>query len=137
MRRSAGRASTSTATARPARRAPTRPRSSACRAGATAPEGLVGRLPLAGNSHRASRHVAALGLMVARSHRRQGVGRALLAQAVEWAREVGVTKLELHVFPHNEPALRLYEKVGFEREGYRKGHFLRGGEPIDAILMAL
>jgi RimJ/RimL family protein N-acetyltransferase len=104
---------------------------------AEAPDAIVGRLSVARDMHPASRHVADLGLMVARSHRRQGVGRALLAQAVEWAREVGVTKLELHVFPHNEPALRLYESFGFEREGYRKGHFLRGGEQVDAILMAI
>jgi RimJ/RimL family protein N-acetyltransferase len=104
---------------------------------AEAPEGIVGRLSLARDIHPASRHVADLGLMVARSHRRQGVGRALLDEAVGWARGVGVTKLELHVFPHNEPALGLYESFGFEREGYRKGHYLRAGEPVDAILMAL
>jgi RimJ/RimL family protein N-acetyltransferase len=104
---------------------------------AEAPAGIVGRLSVARDIHPASRHVADLGLMVARNHRRRGVGRALLAQAVEWARDVGVTKLELHVFPHNEPALRLYESFGFEREGYRKGQFLRGGEPVDAILMAI
>jgi RimJ/RimL family protein N-acetyltransferase len=104
---------------------------------AEAPEGVVGRLSVARDIHPASRHVADLGLMVARSHRRRGVGRALLSQAVEWARDVGVTKLELHVFPYNEPAIRLYESFGFEREGYRKGQFLRGGEPVDAILMAI
>ena len=31
-----------------------------------------------------------------------------------------MTKLELHVFPHNEAAIALYESFGFEREGYRK-----------------
>jgi RimJ/RimL family protein N-acetyltransferase len=104
---------------------------------AEAPDGIVGRLSLARDIHPASRHVADLGLMVARSHRRQGVGRALLAQAVEWARDVGVTKLELHVFPWNEPGIRLYEQFGFEREGFRKGHYRRGdGRYADAILMA-
>ena len=49
---------------------------------------------------------------------------------------MGVSKLELHVFPWNEPALALYESFGFEREGYRKRHYVRGGELVDAILMA-
>jgi ribosomal protein S18 acetylase RimI-like enzyme len=74
--------------------------------------------------------------MVAVGHRRQGIGRSLLEQAVEWARESQVEKLELHVFPHNEPAIRLYEQFGFEREGLRRDHFRRGGKLVDAVLMA-
>ena len=98
---------------------------------------IVGRLSLARDVHPSSRHVADLGLMVAASHRRRGVGRALLERAVEWARGAGVSKLELHVFPWNGPALALYEAFGFEREGLRKGHYLRDGAPVDAVLMAL
>ena len=97
---------------------------------------LIGRLSVARDAHPASTHVADLGLMVSIDARRQGVGRALLEAAVEWARGAGVRKLELHVFPWNEPAIRLYEKFGFEREGYRKGHYQRAGEDVDAILMA-
>jgi putative acetyltransferase len=97
---------------------------------------IVGRLSIARDEHPASKHVADLGLMVAASHRRRGIGRALLDAAVEWAREAGVRKLELHVFPHNEPAIRLYEDFGFEREGYRRGHYRRGRDYLDAILMA-
>ncbi len=98
---------------------------------------LVGRLSLARDQHPASRHVADLGLMVDARTRRRGVGRALLQGAVAWARAHAVTKLELHVFPWNEPAIKLYEAFGFVREGYRTGHYLRDGEPTDAILMAL
>jgi RimJ/RimL family protein N-acetyltransferase len=98
--------------------------------------GIVGRLSISRDPHPASRHVADLGLMVAASERRRGVGWALLDQAVAWARASGVRKLELHVFPHNEPAIRLYERFGFVREGYRKAHYYRGGEYVDAILMA-
>ena len=97
---------------------------------------IVGRLSIARDNHPASAHVADLGLMVAKDTRRQGVGRALLEAAVDWARAGGVRKLELHVFPWNEPALRLYEQFGCEREGYRKAHYHRAGEDVDAILMA-
>jgi RimJ/RimL family protein N-acetyltransferase len=98
--------------------------------------GLVGRLSIARDAHPASAHVADLGLMVAASHRRGGVGSALLEAAVDWARSAGIRKLELHVFPWNEPALALYRRFGFEQEGYRKGHYRRAGEDVDAILMA-
>jgi RimJ/RimL family protein N-acetyltransferase len=97
---------------------------------------IVGRLSLARDQHPASAHVADLGLLVAREHRRRGVGRELLAQAVEWARQQGVRKLELHVFPYNEAAIALYEHFGFEREGYRKQHYRRPNGYVDAILMA-
>jgi putative acetyltransferase len=97
---------------------------------------IVGRLSLARDPHPASRHVADLGLMVAAGHRGRGIGRALLEQAVRWARGAGVRKLELHVFPWNERALRLYERFGFEREGLRRGHYLRDGVEVDAIVMA-
>jgi RimJ/RimL family protein N-acetyltransferase len=97
---------------------------------------VVARLSVSRDPHPASRHVADLGLMVAGSHRRRGLGTALLEQAVAWARTAGVRKLELHVFPWNEPAIALYTSFGFEREGYRRRHYLRGDEEVDAILMA-
>jgi RimJ/RimL family protein N-acetyltransferase len=97
---------------------------------------IVGRLSIARDQHPASRHVADLGLMVAADHRRRGVGTALLEAAVEWARQAGVRKLELHVFPWNKAAIALYDRFGFVREGYRRGHYRRGDEYVDAILMA-
>ena len=103
---------------------------------AEGPDGIVGRLSLGRDPHPASFHVADLGLMVAADHRRQGIGRALLERAVKWARANGVAKLELHVFPHNRPAIALYERFGFVREGYRRRHYRRAGQYVDAILMA-
>jgi RimJ/RimL family protein N-acetyltransferase len=99
-------------------------------------EGIVGRLSVARDPHPASDHVADLGLMVASGYRRQGIGRALMDAAEDWAREVGVRKLELHVFPHNAAAIALYESLGYEREGWRRQHYRRRGGFIDAILMA-
>ena len=40
------------------------------------------------------------------------------------------------MFANNEPALRLYEGLGFEIEGRRRGHVLIDGHYVDEILMA-
>jgi len=98
---------------------------------------VVGRLSLMRDPHPASAHVADVGLMVAAGVRRRGVGSALMRAAERWALEAEVSKLELHVFPHNRAAIALYEKLGYRREGYRAGHYRRpDGGPLDAILMA-
>jgi RimJ/RimL family protein N-acetyltransferase len=97
---------------------------------------IVGRLSVARDPHPASAHVADIGLIVAESHRRRGIGRLLLDTAVAWARGSGIRKLELHVFPWNGPAIRLYERFGFVREGHRRAHYRRDDADVDALLMA-
>ena len=103
---------------------------------AESPDRLVGRLSLSRDPHPASRHVADVGLMVALDFRRRGVGRALMLAAEDWARSVGVRKIELHVFPHNTGAIALYDELGYRREGVRLGQYRRGTTYVDAILMA-
>jgi RimJ/RimL family protein N-acetyltransferase len=104
---------------------------------AEAPEGVVGRLSIARDRGLYSRHVAELGLMVAAGARRRGIGTALMEEAIEWARDAGVVKLELTVFPHNEPAIALYRKLGFREEGLLRRRYRVDGRYVDAMLMAL
>ncbi len=52
---------------------------------------------------------------VARSHRRQGIGRELMSQALKRCRELGLGEAMLYVLDDNTAALRLYEEFGFER----------------------
>jgi ribosomal protein S18 acetylase RimI-like enzyme len=77
-------------------------------------------------------------MAVARPWRGRGVGTALLEAAMKWAREEGLHKLSLSVFPHNASAIALYRRFGFVEEGRRTKHFRRAsGELWDAIDMGL
>jgi ribosomal protein S18 acetylase RimI-like enzyme len=65
-------------------------------------------------------------------------GRGLLTAAIAWARERGLHKLSLSVFPHNAAAIALYRKFGFVEEGRRVKHYRRAsGELWDALDMGL
>jgi putative acetyltransferase len=93
---------------------------------------LIGQLDARGREDRP----AEIGMAVAKEWRGCGVGTELMHGCFKWARERGIHKLTLQVWPHNEAALRLYEKFGFEREGVLRGHYRRqNGELWDAIVM--
>lgn len=99
-------------------------------------DAIVGRLSIARDPHPASQHVADVGVMVERGRRRQGIGTMLMRAAEDWARSHEIRKLELHVFPHNRPALELYRGLGYREEGLRRSHYQRGDVLEDVILMA-
>lgn len=83
-------------------------------------------------------HVADMGVSVRKDWRGKGVGTALMKQGIEWARSTGVIeRLQLEVFAHNQAAIHIYEKLGFEVEGRRRKAFKRDGEYIDSLTMAL
>jgi len=86
-----------------------------------------------------SRHgYGEIGMAVAREGRGRGVGSALLAAAIEWARNRGLHKLSLGVFARNTAAIELYRKFGFVEEGRRIKQYRRAsGELWDAIEMGL
>jgi RimJ/RimL family protein N-acetyltransferase len=79
-----------------------------------------------------------IGMAILREWRGRGVGSALMAAAIEWARERGLHKLSLGVFAHNAAGIALYRKFGFVEEGRRVKHYRRqSGELWDSIEMGL
>ena len=57
-------------------------------------------------------------MSVLRAHWGRGVGAALLATLLEWARSTGViTKVNLEVRADNARAIALYQRMGFVKEG--------------------
>ena len=52
-------------------------------------------------------------LVVAKAHRRRGVGRALMEAGQRWAADRKASQIELNVWEFNEGALAFYEELGY------------------------
>lgn len=102
----------------------------------TAGGDVVGMLDVHRHERPQMAHGAAFGMSVAAEARNQGIGsRLLTAMLDELQREGMVHRIELEVFATN-PAIRLYERFGFEVEGRRRGAVVVDGEATDLVLMA-
>jgi ribosomal-protein-alanine N-acetyltransferase len=65
----------------------------------------------------------------------RGLGRHLLLQAMQVARDLGGLNLFLEVRPSNTVALSLYESLGFNEMGVRPGYYPAKQGREDAVLM--
>jgi L-amino acid N-acyltransferase YncA len=64
---------------------------------------------------------AEISVYVDEKFRRQGVARQLLEEAIARAPSLGITAMVGLIFAHNEPSLRLFDRLGFERWGLLSG----------------
>jgi ribosomal protein S18 acetylase RimI-like enzyme len=75
-------------------------------------------------------------MLVDEEHRARGIGEALLVTGLDWTRRQGLSDVSLLVFPHNERAIALYRKYGFETRDYYPDDVTRQtGEVWDTMLM--
>jgi putative acetyltransferase len=78
-----------------------------------------------------------VGMAVHDNWHAKGVGTALMKALIDLADNwLNLSRLELDVFTDNEPALRLYQKLGFVIEGTQRKHAFRDGEYVDSHRMA-
>jgi putative acetyltransferase len=98
---------------------------------------VVGHLGLhTSPNHHRRRHVGQIGMAVRDDWQGCGAGTALMGAAVELAdRWLNLLRLELEVFTDNQPAIRLYQKFGFEIEGTLRKMAFRDGAYVDAYAM--
>jgi len=97
---------------------------------------LVGFLSATGGVYNRNRHTAYLVIGVLQGFAGQGIGTQLFTQVEKWARDHTIHRLELTVMAHNERAVRLYQKMGFEIEGLKKQNLLVDGKYVDEYEMA-
>lgn len=98
---------------------------------------VAGHLALMVYANPRTRHSAHFGIAVRDDQKGEGVGTTLIEAALDLADNwLGLTRLDLRVYVDNEPAIALYEKFGFEREGTHRRFSFRDGEYVDAHVMA-
>lgn len=78
-----------------------------------------------------------LNLCVSPANQRQGVGRYLLEKLMEQACAQKADRMLLEVRKSNRAAIRLYQSVGFEDIGHRKGYYPAREGREDARVMRL
>ena len=71
-------------------------------------------------------------LCVDETYRGKGLATELLRQALKFLREKKMRKVAARSKADNTDAIRLFEKAGFEKEGYFREHYRKG---IDIIQM--
>ena len=83
------------------------------------------------------RHSGSLFIYVARQQQGQGIGTRLMQSLLDLADNwLLLRRVELTVLTENEGARRLYERLGFVVEGWRKMSIIAQGELKDEWLMA-
>jgi [ribosomal protein S18]-alanine N-acetyltransferase len=78
-----------------------------------------------------------LNLCVREGERCRGVGRLLLEHLLSRAAAAGMSEAYLEVRPSNTAAIRLYQSVGFEPIGVRRGYYQAVGGREDAAVLKL
>jgi len=78
-----------------------------------------------------------LNLCVREEARRAGVGRQLIGYLLDQAEGAGMLEAFLEVRPSNAIAMRLYQSLGFEQVGSRRGYYQAVGGREDATVLRL
>lgn len=72
-------------------------------------------------------------VVVAAHHRKKGIALKMMEYMLERAAGAGIGDCTLEVRVSNQPAIRLYERLGFKGEGIRPGFYDKPDE--DALIM--
>jgi putative acetyltransferase len=99
---------------------------------------VVGHLQISLATNARFRGTGDLFIYLHQDFQNAGLGAALMKEGIALARARRVHRVELTVVADNHRAVRLYEKVGFQREGLKRENYLaEDGEYHDEIEMGI
>lgn len=99
---------------------------------------IVGLASIKADSDCHLAHAGEVGISIVKAYWGMGLGQALLQELIDWAKSTElIFRLYLTVQVRNTPAIKLYEKFSFKKEGRMEKAFKsRDGAFIDLYLMA-
>lgn len=80
---------------------------------------------------------AEISIYIAPSFQRCGLGRQLLAQAIQKSPSLGIKTLISFIFAHNQPSLKLFKTFGFKPWGHLPNIAELDGIERDLVIMGL
>lgn len=96
---------------------------------------LVGYLLVDGGRMRRIKHVGYIVTGILSAYQGQGLGTRLFQALEKWRENTEIKRLELTVIAHNQAAVSLYQKMGFEIEGTKKKSLSTEGKYVDEFYM--
>lgn len=86
---------------------------------------------------RHSHHVFEFGVSILKEYEKQGLHHIVMKTMIEEVDKLGAWKISSHVRSDNTRAIDLYEKYGFEKEGFLTDQLKVGNEYYDELIMGL
>lgn len=102
-------------------------------------ERAIGMFKLIRFNYRTSHIIYLGGIAIEPTFAGQGFGKKMLLEIIDYVKNLGIKRLELAVSIFNKKAIKLYESVGFEREGLmRKAVYLQKEDKyVDELMMSV
>lgn len=97
---------------------------------------MIGFLSIDRGFAKRIRHSGYIVIGILKNYWGKGIGSKLFVQGEKWARANNLTRLELTVMTYNIKAIKLYEKMGFKKEGVKIRSLMIDGEYIDEYYMS-
>ncbi len=98
---------------------------------------LVGVLKFTGNSLQKFSHCGEFDISILKAYYGKNIAKKMIVKLFEWCVLNDVSKIELSVMSNNYRAIKLYESMGFEREGVRKNSVKINSKFYDLIEMGI